>query len=335
MKLSYVVVPLILGLLLAPVFANRGSIGVPGIFVEEPGQRAIVAWNGTEEVIILSTDMKSSRSAVILEVIPLPSNPTVGKGSSQSFVTLARLLNDKVRKRESHEKVEITFHQKIGAHDVTVVKVNDVPFFVEWVTQFSQEKGIHSVELPSDFEDVVSHYVDKSFNYFVFDVIEVNTSVQSVQPLVYQFRSHYLYYPLEITAASAVGESYSKVTVFLITHKAIDTPSIRERYPHMVFSDPVEFTWEELNEVSPELGDLFEGPGFVVSAFYAGPLHVLTNDIGYPAYESADEPELSASAKTISAAFSRGEEPTGHTRIIVVLWIIVLLLVLVAVNRSP
>jgi len=42
-------------------YADRGLITVsPEISVYEPGQKAIVAWNGQEEILILSTDVNSS-----------------------------------------------------------------------------------------------------------------------------------------------------------------------------------------------------------------------------------------------------------------------------------
>ncbi len=329
MKRAHVII-LFLGFLLTPVLANRGSMTIPGTSVEETGQHAIVAWNGTEEVIILSTDMKSSKSAVVLEVIPLPSSPTVEKGSSQSFVILSRLLNDKkTRDAKTHYSgVEVMFHQKIGAHDVTVVNVTDVTSFTEWVTQFSREKAF-TIDLPSDFIQTVSHYIDRSITYFVFDVVDLTESVQSIQPLVYQFESHYLYYPLEITATSAVGASSSDMNLFLIMDNP-DIHKLRDRYPEIVFSEPVQFTKEELDQVSPPLGELFNRPAFVVNAFYTGPLHVLTNDIVYP---ELSEKEVE-SGKSLSAALSIDAEPKGHAKIVVVLWIVVVLLILVAVNRS-
>lgn len=328
MKRAHVII-LFLGLLLTPVLANRGSMTIPGTSVEETGQRAIVAWNGTEEVIILSTDMKSSKSAVALEVIPLPSNPAVEKGSSQSFVTLAHILNDKKTRDTKYSGVEVMVHQKIGAHDVTVVHVTDVTSFTEWVTQFSQEKGF-IMDIPSDFKHTISNYADRSITYFVFDVVDLNKSVQSIQPLLYRFESLYLYYPLEITATSAAGASFSDVTLFLILDNP-DVQVLRDHYPEIVFSEPVQLTTRELDQISPTIGELFDRPAFVVSAFYTGPLHALTSDIVYP---GLSEKEL-VDAKSLSAALSIDAEPKGHARIVAVLWIVVVVLILVAVNRSP
>ncbi|MDI6858931.1 MAG: DUF2330 domain-containing protein [Methanocellales archaeon] len=158
------------------------------VHLDESGQNAIIAWNGNEEVIILSTDVKSSESAIVLRILTLPSNPTkVEEGSFDSFTKLIEIINKKVRAIREREmygvlgKVEapgvgITFHEKIGAHDVTIVKVNDLDHFIDWVKDFTVSKGF-----------------------------EYSETKQTVNPLVYRFESDFLYYPLEITAFSDVG----------------------------------------------------------------------------------------------------------------------------------
>ena len=45
----------------------------PQVSLREAGQKAIIAWNGTEEALILSTDVRSSESATVLQFVPLPS----------------------------------------------------------------------------------------------------------------------------------------------------------------------------------------------------------------------------------------------------------------------
>lgn len=68
------------------VYADRGMIPVdPEVSVYEPGQKAILAWNGHEEVMILSTDVTSSKETLVVEILPLPSKPTVEAASFQSF----------------------------------------------------------------------------------------------------------------------------------------------------------------------------------------------------------------------------------------------------------
>lgn len=291
MKLNPFLFLTLISILLVPslVLADRGSITlVPGVQLEETGQHAIVAWNGTEEILILSTDVKSSQSAQVLELIPLPSHPTkVEEGSSESFEILVEIMNEKMEETRKQlgrgaEHVEITFHAKIGAHDVTVVKVNDVDYFIDWVADFSKERGFESFELPTHFKNTVSHYVERNIDYFVFDVINTKESTQTVNPLMYRFKTDYLYYPLEITAASDVGQSYSRVSIFLITRGVVDEAILRDAglYPEVGFGDyTVRLTGDELRAVNPELEDSFEWNAFVMNAHYSGSLHVLAKDL--------------------------------------------------------
>jgi hypothetical protein len=49
---------------------------IPNVNIYGPGQKAIVAWNGEVERLILSTDVYASASSTVLEFLPLPSQPT-------------------------------------------------------------------------------------------------------------------------------------------------------------------------------------------------------------------------------------------------------------------
>jgi len=289
------VILIFLPLLLAnlpTVFADKGLVAPPHIALEEPGQIAIVAWNGKEEVLILSTNVKSSKSTIVLEVLPLPSNPTrVAEGSFESFIRLNELINKKLLTvkgygiqaglRGEEQGIEVTFHEKIGLHDVTVVKVNNLNDFTEWVADFTQSKGLEYV-LSSEFKNTVSDYLESGIKFFVFDVIEANENVQSIKPLIYKFETNFLYYPLKVTATSDVSKStYSAVNLFLIAKGQISKTSIRSKnlLPRLGFDSLVELSREELYEISPELADLFEGDPLVMNSYYHGPLGNLKEDV--------------------------------------------------------
>ncbi len=55
-----------------PAQADRGAIPFqPEVTIFEPTQRALIAWNGEEEILILSTDLRASRATKVLEVIAM------------------------------------------------------------------------------------------------------------------------------------------------------------------------------------------------------------------------------------------------------------------------
>lgn len=157
MKKQYFYLLIISLILIFPtlVFADRGMvIWPPDVHLDQTAQNAIVAWNGEEEIIILSANIESSGGATVLEILPLPSNPIeIKEGDPVYFEKLVELMNEKIhavrqeflaRGEEAKAPatgIEITFHEKIGAHDVKVVKVNDLDYFLSWIEDFAEEKG--------------------------------------------------------------------------------------------------------------------------------------------------------------------------------------------------
>jgi len=74
------------------VAADRGMLPIiPGISVYEPGQKAIIAWSGSKEILILSTDVYADESTKVLEVLPLPSKPVVKDGNFKSFEVVQKI----------------------------------------------------------------------------------------------------------------------------------------------------------------------------------------------------------------------------------------------------
>jgi len=273
------------------VYADRGLIGPPEVSLEEPGQIAIVAWNGREEVLILSTNVRSSKSTSVLEILPLPSNPTkIVEGSFDSFRKIAEFVNEEImatkntfelaRVPDGGWGLEITFQEKIGSHDLTIVRVNSLDHFAEWVSDFAESRYLE-FSVSAEFMEKVSSYLSQEIRYFVFDIIEINESEKSVEPLVYRFETDFLYYPLEITAVSTSEEVYSTVNLFLIAKGQAD----REAFSEMNFglrsgfTRYIELNNQQLYEVSPELSDLFQGDPLVMNVFYQGSLKNLHGDI--------------------------------------------------------
>jgi hypothetical protein len=282
---------LVVSLPLQPVSADRGLITHPHASVEESGQTAIVAWNGQEEVLILSTDVKSAHATSVLEILPLPSLPTkVEEGSFDSFRKISDLINERYEATNYFHRgidqtgeggVEIVFHEEIGAHGITIVRVEDLDAFIEWVEGFAEEIEVELAVSP-EFKDAVSNYLDREIRYFVFDVIEAKEATRSVNPLIYRFETDVLYYPLEITAASNISEqTYSQVNLFLVTKGVINSTRISSANfaPRSGFTHFIDVSVEELSEISPELADLFKDDPLVMNTYYQGPLSHLKDDL--------------------------------------------------------
>ena len=84
---------IILALVVGVVSADRGVIVPPHVYVREDTQVAIVAWDGSKEILMLSTNVWANKSAEVWEVIPLPSKPTIEKGEKEVFDKMVKIYN--------------------------------------------------------------------------------------------------------------------------------------------------------------------------------------------------------------------------------------------------
>jgi len=227
------------------------------VVVFEPGQRAIILWNGEEEILLLSTEIKTSVPVSLLEVIPLPSEATVKLGDFETFMKMQRLLIDKVMWRVASgggvagvgvppQAAEITFHKQMGAHDVAVVHALDQAGFVRWVDEFLASKQAVNPKVDPAFAQMVQNYLRRGTNWFVFDTIQAGGELQSRQPIEYRFKSNRLYYPLEISTRES---GKTRVDLLLVTREPlVELPTLR--YAVKTENDVV-VSAEELQQAAP------------------------------------------------------------------------------------
>ncbi|MGB3479701.1 MAG: DUF2330 domain-containing protein [bacterium] len=262
-------VSIILFTLLFPAlcFGNRGMIPVnPNIIIFEPTQRAMIAWDGTREILLLSTDLSASDSTLLLEVLPLPSEPEVKKGDLETFRKATDLINSKLRaaamfsKRngdgESHAKTpggEVTFHEKIGAHDISVTHLLDADGFIDWVRDYLKTLDIEEDVISETMKGLIEEYVKDDFTWFVFDVVTLGTETVTNEPIQYAFKTDKLYYPLKITQT---GEGYTSIELMILTPQLLRNfpglPINKIHLPH----DPITITNDELKDLNKDMFEL-------------------------------------------------------------------------------
>jgi hypothetical protein len=262
----------------------------PEVSVYEPGQKAIVAWNGEEEILILSTDVTSSSETLVLELLPLPSEPKVEAASFQCFEEIQRLIWEEGVNRFMYSSedgarsgsVEVVFHEEIGAHNITVVRARDAVDLVDWIENFLEANGVDESVSLGDFESILKDYMGRGFQYYVLDLITVTSDERSVDPILYRFNSDFLYYPLVITSP-VPGET--KIVLFLLTEEKVD-----EDYQPMQLAyyqvlgerpKPIEFLLSkgDLSKIHLRIGELFEEGAWLTVLKYDGKLSWLTRDL--------------------------------------------------------
>ena len=249
--------------------------------VFEPTQRAFIAWNGEEEILALSTDLRASEPTKVLEVFPFPAEPAVTEGDVELFRKATYLINRKLRARamvpaggmggggegggaagvNEPPPARVTFHETIGAHDVAVIQALRLNGFVEWVETYLRSQQVHTPVIPAPLSQVVEEYIRDGLTWFVFDVVSLTDRPVTKQTIQFRFRTNCLYYPLRITR-SEEGETVVKLLV--LTTELVDftrgmgygLPRERLKLAHK----PVTITADELSSLNREMDALLGRP---------------------------------------------------------------------------
>jgi hypothetical protein len=235
-----------------------------------PGQKARVAWNGEVERFILSTDLYASADTKVLEILPLPSEPSVSEGSFQSFQAVQQLMMNNLPRVSVSEKelqgFEILFHERIGAHDITVVKATSIDELINFILDYAQKIGLSQMPFVDEkARDILQDYSTRGFNYWVLDFVDVYSTTKSIEPVVYEFRSTRLYYPLKV---SATANGRTEVILYLVTTEPIrqeDIPAKMRLARYEPIDQVIQFqlSSHDLSTIDPRLVELFpvaDGP---------------------------------------------------------------------------
>jgi len=266
------------------VSADRGSFSFGPARISQDSQKAIIFHNKKEEILILATELKADRQVQILEFIPFPSEPAVCLVKGQPFEKVNELLKKKDVEMEkgiskggsAAAPVEIKLSQKIGVHEVTVVKINEPQEFEKWVKEFFSGR---SQRLENNLDRVIQtarDYLTRGLNYFVFDSVDISQDSRLIEPLAYRFVSDKLYYPLK-TSNIVGGEG--AVELILILPGSFWLEEMRDERYFSFFrsgwkvSSSSKMYPDDLAAIYPEAKDLFSGfrQVYLQLLHYSGP----------------------------------------------------------------
>jgi len=256
--------------------ADRGAIPFqPGVTIFEPTQRALIAWNGEEEILVLSTDLRASQATKVLEVMPFPAEPRVKKGDVGVFRRAVKLINSKIIRpqfakgyalglnraaAEAPPAGEITFHERIGAHDVAVARVVSGDGFVEWVNDYLRRASVGNPVIPPRLRKVVQEYIDDGFCWFAFDVVSLENKFKTLEALQYRFPTSALFYPVKISRSNR-GQTSMELLVLsptlLRTFTGIPLNQIQLRH------EPVSLTSAEVRSLDKGMDELLDHREYV------------------------------------------------------------------------
>lgn len=188
----------------------------------EPGQNAIIAWNGTHERMVLSVDIHGENATEGFHLIPFPSCPTVTLGNKSIFANLTRVLDSRNHGRYDNDGFpedpstgfQVLFQKMLGAHNVTVIRITDYLSFQSKINEFMQGLGSTIEKWPEGLDKVIENYTKRGCEYFSIDQYAITNETASIEPLVFEFETDHAYFPLEISSPME-GESHLNLAVFL------------------------------------------------------------------------------------------------------------------------
>jgi hypothetical protein len=251
-----------------PVRADRCILPISDVDVYGPGQKAIIAWNGTTERLILSTDMYTNREALVLEILPLPSEPIVEKGDFKSFQKIQNLMvknfpQDIFLGRESEKSLQIIFHERIGAHDITIVEARSADELYDFINEYIRYQKIGSPNesiINEKTKEILQDYLTRGYDFWVFDLVNLFSEVKSIDPIIYEFKTPSLYYPMKV---STTAKGTTEIILYLITEETISEESIPSKMKLAQYfeSDQIvqfQLSQDELASIDKGILELFD-----------------------------------------------------------------------------
>jgi len=264
MKRTAILLALVVAL---PCFADMGPIPMKETEIREPVQNAIILFDQGKkrETIVLQTKLVSTRSAKGMFFMPLPSKPDVSTAKPDVFkrvVGFAKASGVKFTLADiwgqtlgaggggadpKTKGISVEFTKSLAEHDVTVIRVESWDNLRQWLIQFIIDKRI-PMEFDLDkIKETVVAYANDGIRYFLFDVVDISQVERSTHPLVIDFESDKLYYPLRV---NALYDGPSDVQLLVFSPSRIP----KGRFEHIGFMESKQF------DISPSLSrSLWDG----------------------------------------------------------------------------
>ncbi len=246
-KYTVPVVIMFSSLIFLPLVSGDGChVGPYSEYFYEPYQRALIAWKDGIEYMYLEVDFKyywdvdpkNISNTTVLHIIPFPSVPAIEPASEDIFKKVIDVLKRKEKELDIFEPIysnpmftsslsgygnavggALIKYVRIGAHTIGVFRINSTEDLEEKISQaFTSYVGIDFHWNPSQEDlEIINHYIDRGYKYFVFDSINLSLEWKTKQPILYKFKSGKIYYPIEISFISNKRYGLSNIILYIVT----------------------------------------------------------------------------------------------------------------------
>lgn len=229
---------------------------------KEPVQQAVIAWNGKEELLILSVQQQSLlKEGTVLSVLPLPGKPiSVERADPKIFNDAFTLYRNRLGDggRAIGRDLKILIQRDIGAHHIVIVEAEDQKTFLGYVQAYVGKHVKNGAALFTDeTKKVIQAYLNSGFKYFAFDLQKVNPELKVKEALAYRFETEWLYYPLAISRIGGSGNT--KVQMFVVTPGSVNQyKGLSDK--HINATQTVDLTADDLKKLDPTIAVVMGGP---------------------------------------------------------------------------
>ncbi len=180
---------LVLAVIMPAGVLADGCLFLPDLdtHVYSPSQKAVIAWDGSLETMVLSTQIGMESPEDVAWVVPVPSSskPEVSEGEMDIFYDIASLLTPSHKGGRSFgdmlpagniqgEGVEVIEEKKIDIYDIAILKATDASVLVEWLND-------NGYITPNGSIPVLQHYADQDNFYFIANKVNLENKYDGLE----------------------------------------------------------------------------------------------------------------------------------------------------------
>lgn len=273
-----VVLVLLLGGLVSSVVSPAWACGCGAYVPDHPGasvadERALIAWNGATENILMSMSVAES-SAKAAWVMPVPSAARITLGDPEVFEDLGRLTAPRVEYRDSWwptfswlvwagaapdtagapgGAVDVLGRQRLGPFDVTRLAANDSAALATWLTD-------NGFPHPHGLDQNLAPYVADGWEIVAIQLVPAQGGAPltgDLQPLRLSFASDSVVYPMRLSRSATNSQN---VDLYVLAEHRMDPAvvPVADEKPSLEFAGPIGST-----EVSPALAEYVGDAAFL------------------------------------------------------------------------
>lgn len=191
-----------------------------GRFVEESRQQAVIAWNGKEQITVLTTNEKllTKKASAVLHMMPLAGKvKDIYRADKDVFTKAKRLVIRKLR-LSGVAGAGLFMERKFGAHNIFVWYIDDPKNFVKRIQHYVIKRFGRNARayITKGIFDVIKSYYSRGYRYFAFDLVKLGTKESTKEAIAYHVETpkRRAFYPLVISSASAKGNTVVDLVLF-------------------------------------------------------------------------------------------------------------------------